>query len=96
MNQWPAVALNEGLRAKKKLWRESGRQQLESFRLAAWASRRRHDLLERLDGLNPMIAELNQAVEQEVEKCPAAQRWMTHPGVGPLTALAFVLIIGES
>ena len=96
MSQWPAVALNEGLRAKKKLWRESGRQQLESFRLAAWASRRRHDLLARLDGLNPMIAELNQAVEQEVKRCPAAQRWMTHPGVGPLTALAFVLIIGES
>jgi len=56
MNQLQAVALNEGLRAKKKLWRESGRQQLESFRLAAWASRRRHDLLELLDGLNPMIA----------------------------------------
>ena len=96
MNQWQAVALNEGLRAKKKLWRESGRQQLESFRLAPWASRRRHDLLELLDRLNPMIAELNQAVEQEVERSPAAQRLMTHPGVGPLTALAFVLIIGET
>jgi transposase len=96
MNQLQAVALNEGLRAKKKLWRESGRQQLESFRLAPWASRRRHDLLELLDRLNPMIAELNQAVEQEVERCPAAQRWMTHPGVGALTALAFVLIIGET
>jgi transposase len=91
-----AVALNEGLRSQKKLWRESGRQQLESLRLAPWASRRRHDLLELLDGLNPMIAELNQAVEQEVERCPAAQRLMTYPGVGPLTALAFVLIIGEA
>ena len=80
MNQLQAVALNEGLRSKKKLWRESGGQQLESFRLAPWASRRRHDLLELLDGLNPMIAELNQAVEQEVERCPAAQRLMTHPG----------------
>src|SRR5882762_2006639 len=68
MNQLQAVALNEGLRAKKKLWRESGRQQLESFRLAPWASRRRHDLLELLDGLNPMIAELNQAVDQEANR----------------------------
>ena len=57
------------------------------------ASRRRHDLLELLDRLNPTIAELSQAVEQEVEKCPEAQRLMSHPGVGPLTALAFVLII---
>ena len=96
MNQLQAVALNEGLRCKKRLWREHGREQLESFRLAPWASRRRRDLLELLDRLNPTIAELSQAIEQEVEKCPEAQRLMTHPGVGPLTALAFVLIIGEA
>jgi transposase len=95
MNQLQAVALNEGLRCKKKLWREGGRQQLESFRLAPWASRRRRDLLELLDRLTPTIAELSHAIEQEVEKCPAAQRLRTHPGVGSLTALAFVLIIGE-
>jgi transposase len=95
MNQLQAVALNEGLRCKKKLWRERGRQQLESFRLAPWATRRRRDLLELLDRLTPTIAELSQAVEQEVERCPAAQRLRTHPGVGSLTALAFVLIIGE-
>jgi len=96
MNQLQAVALNEGLRCKKRLWRERGRQQLESFQLAPWASRRRRDLLELLDRLNPTIAELSQAIEQEVEKYPAAQRLMTHPGVGVLTALAFVLIIGEA
>ncbi len=96
MNQLQAVALNEGLRCKKRLWRERGRQQLESFQLAPWASRRRRDLLELMDRLNPMIAELSQAIEREVEKYPAAQRLMTHPGVGPLTALAFVLIIGEA
>jgi transposase len=95
MNQLQAVALNEGLRCKKKLWRERGRQQLESFRLGPWATRRRRDLLELLDRLAPTIAELSQAVEQEVEKCPAAQRLRTHPGVGSLTALAFVLIIGR-
>jgi transposase len=94
MNQLQAVALNEGLRCKKKLWREAGRQQLESFRLAPWASRRRRDLLELLDRLNPTIAELTQAIEREVEKCPEARQLMTHPGVGALTALAFVLIIG--
>src|SRR6202162_2573055 len=96
MNQLQAVALNEGLRCKKRLWREHGREQLESFRLAPWARRRRGDLLELLDRLNPTIAELSQAVEQEVEKCPEAQRLRTHPGVGPLTALAFVLIIGRT
>ncbi len=96
MNQLQAVALNEGLRCKKKLWREAGREQLEAFRLAPWASRRREDLLKLLDGLNPTIAELTQAIEQEVEKYPAARRLQTHPGVGALTALAFVLIIGKA
>src|ERR1700723_1334279 len=96
MNQLQAVVLNEGLRCKKRLWREHGRQQLESFRLAPWASRRRRDLLELLDRLNPTIAELSQAIEQEVEKCPEEERLSTHPGVGALTALAFVLIIGQT
>jgi transposase len=96
MNQLQAVALNEGLRCKKRLWRDAGREQLESFRLAPWASRRRRDLLELLDRLTPTIAELTQAIEREMEKCPEAQRLQTHPGVGALTALAFVLIIGRA
>jgi len=96
MNQLQAVALNEGLRCKKRLWREHGREQLESLRLAPWASRRRQDLLELLNRLNPTIAELSQAIEQEAEKFSEARWLMTHPGVGPLTALAFVLIIGEA
>src|SRR5208282_5678582 len=82
MNQLQAVALNEGLRCKKRLWRDAGREQLESFRLSPWASRRRRDLLELLDRLTPTIAELTAAIEQEVEKCPETQRLQTHPGVG--------------
>jgi transposase len=96
MNQLQAVALNEGLRCKKRLWRDTGREQLESFKLAPWASRRRRDLLELLDRLTPTIAELSAAIEQEIKKCRDAQRLQTHPGVGALTALAFVLIIGRA
>jgi transposase len=96
MNQLQAVALNEGLRYKKRLWREAGREQLEAIQLAPWASQRRRDLLEWLDRLNPTIAELSQAIEQEAAKRPEARRLQTHPGVGPLTALAFVLIIGKA
>ena len=75
MNQLQAVALNEGLRCKKRLWRAHGREQLESFRLAPWASRRRRDLLELLDRLNPMIVELTQAIEQEVRLLFRPQGW---------------------
>ncbi|MGC2766451.1 MAG: transposase [Candidatus Acidiferrum sp.] len=59
-----------------------------------WASRRRQELLELLDRINPTIEELTGAVEREARKRPEVVRLMTHPGVGPLTALAFVLIIG--
>jgi transposase len=49
-----------------------------------------------LDRINPTITELTQAIEQEAKNCPEAQRLMTHPGLGALTALAFVLILGEA
>src|SRR5881394_918578 len=94
MNQLHVVALNEGLRRKKALWRPAGRNQLESLNLAPWASRRRQDLLDLLDRLTPKIQDLTRALEQEVEKRPVARRLMTHPGVGVLTALAFELVIG--
>src|SRR5438094_2231841 len=47
-----------------------------------------------MDRLNPTIRELTGAVEKEAENKPEVQLLMSHPGVGPLTALAFVLIIG--
>ena len=96
MNQLHAVAMNEGVRRKKGLWSKSGRAQLESLPLAPWAARRRHDLLELLDRLNPTIEELSTTVEQEAKQRPEVLRLMTHPGVGPVTALAFVLIIDSA
>jgi transposase len=94
MNQLQALAMNEGQRRKSKLWSAQGRAQLEKLALGTWASRRRKDLLELLDRMNPTIEELTRAVEQEAKKWPEVLRLMTHPGVGRLTALAFVLIIG--
>ena len=96
MNQLHVLALNEGLQRKKALWRPAGRQQLEALVLAPWASRRRQDLLELFDQLTPQIQKLTQALEAEVETRPVTRRLMTHPGVGPLTALAFELVIGTA
>jgi len=49
MNQLHALAMNEGYRWKKKLFREQGRAQLEKLTLAPWASRRRQELLDRMN-----------------------------------------------
>jgi len=93
-NQLHAVALNEGVRLKKRMWRPKGRAQLESLVLMPWATQRREDLLQLLDQVDTRIVELTAAIEQEAVKRPEVVRLMTHPGVGALTALAFVLIIG--
>src|ERR1700739_937094 len=94
MNQLQAIALNEGIRRKRGLWTEKGRGQLESLRLPPWTTRRRQELLELLDRFDPNIDQLSQAIEQEAERVPEVQRLQTHPGVGPITALAFVLVLG--
>jgi transposase len=95
MNQLHAIAMNEGVRRKRGLWTEKGRAQLESLRLPPWTSRRRQELLELLDRFDPSIDQLSQAIEQEAERWPDVQRLQTHPGVGPITALAFVLVLGN-
>lgn len=41
-----------------------------------------------------MIDKLSKAIEQEEEQRPEVQLLMTHPGTGPITKLALVLIIG--
>ena len=46
-----------GVRRRKGLWSQRGRQQLESLTLANSATRRRKDLLTLLDRLNPRIEE---------------------------------------
>jgi transposase len=94
MNQLHGVALNEGVRRKKALWRPAGRSELESLVLAPWALRRRRDPLDLFDQLTPKIHDLTRGLEEEVEKRPIARRLMTHPGVGVLKALAFELVIG--
>jgi transposase len=94
LNQLQSVAMNEGIQRRGGLRSEQGRKRLEQISLAPWAAQRRQDLLVLLDQLNEKVDKLTAAVQQEAEKRPETQLLMTHPGVGPVTALAFVLIIG--
>jgi transposase len=93
-NQLQAMALGQGLCRRKKLWSVRGRAELESLSLGCWAQRRRQELLQLLDQLEGSIGELQAAVEQQARQHPEAVRLMTHPGVGPVTSLAFVLTLG--
>ncbi|HLW78408.1 MAG TPA: IS110 family transposase [Terriglobia bacterium] len=93
-NQLHYLAMNQGVCRKAKLWSQKGRQELEGLELSPWARRRRKELLELLDQLQPKIAELDQAVKEEAARRPDVGQLMTQPGVGPVTALAFVLTLG--
>jgi transposase len=88
------LALNQGVQKKSKLWSEAGLETLRQLPLRPWASRRREDLLALLQSLNQQIAPLDQAVKEAAERDGQARLLMTQPGVGPNTALAFVLTLG--
>jgi transposase len=93
-NQLHALAMGQGVCRKKKLFTAQGRQELEGLRLGPWASYRRQELLQLLDQLQQSLVKLDEAVEQQAQSQPTAVGLMTHPGVGPITSLAFVLTIG--
>jgi len=94
-NQLQHLAMNQGLQLKRRLWTKKGRQRLEGLALSGWTARRREDGLRWLDQLDQEVAELDAAVEKEAQQNAVAQLLDTHPGVGPLTSLAFVLTLGQ-
>lgn len=94
-NQLQALALNQGLQRKQKLWSAAGLEQLRALPMLEHASRRRDQLLATLAGLERQMAELDKLVSGEAERREDARRLMTHPGVGAQTALATVLTVGD-
>jgi len=89
------LMLNRGVQLKQKLWSEAGQKVLRELPLEGWAAQRRQDLLNLLSGLNPQIRQLDEAIERAAQENRRAQLLMTQPGVGPITALAYVLTIGD-
>jgi transposase len=90
------LALNQGVQKKQKLWSRAGLEMLRALPLAPWASRRRQDLLGLLRSLEEQVTPLDRAVAEAAQHNPNARLLMTQPGVGPITALAFVLTIGDA
>ena len=93
-NQLQHLALNQGLQRKSKLWSKAGQEELTALPLLPWADLRRRELQRMLQELDRQIAPLDGAVQQAAAASPEAALLMTHPGVGPVTALATVLILG--
>src|ERR1700691_5970625 len=94
-NELQHLSMNKGVQRKAKLWSQAGQQMLRKLPLKPWAACRREDLLGLLAMLNQQIGKLDEAVQQAAEENPQSKLLMTQPGVGPNTALAFVLTIGD-
>lgn len=89
------LAMNRGFQKHSRLWDVRGRAFLKDLSLQGWAARRRDDLLGLLGALEGQVRELDLAVERAAATDPQAGLLMTQPGVGPITALAFAVTIGD-
>jgi transposase len=94
-NELQHLAMNRGVQKKRKLWSEAGQKALREIPLRPWAGRRREDLLKLLEMLDEQVAQLDAAVRKAAEENENARLLMTQPGVGPVTALAYVLTMGD-
>jgi transposase len=94
-NELQHLAMNQGVTRKRKLWSKAGEKVLRELALKPWASRRREDLFKVRAMLNEQIESLDAAVLEAAEKNEKAKLLMTQPGVGPITAMAFVLTMGD-
>lgn len=93
-NQLDSMAKNEGLMGSRT-WSGKRRQQIEALPLTGWYTQRRADLLGLLDELDRRIKPLDEAVQAAAEQNAEARLLMTHPGIGPVVSLAYVLILGD-
>jgi transposase len=91
-----AIALNHALRQGRGLWTQAGQRALRALPLPPYTSQRRGELLNLYVQLQKRIEELDQQVERQCQQRPQARRLLTHPGVGPVTALATEVFLGDS
>src|SRR4029077_6216960 len=87
-NALKAIALSHGLRRGSSLWSEAGQHAIASLSLTRYAAERRTALQSLYRHLEEQIDDLDRKVEELAWQRPQARRLMTHPGVGPITALA--------
>ena len=90
-----AIALNHGLRRGPALWTRDGQAAIAALPLPRYATDRRNELHALYRHLTEQLGRLDDRVAQEAQGRPRATLLMTHPGVGPVTALATEVFLGD-
>jgi len=94
-NALQAIALANGLRRGPSLWTQAGQRAIASLPLPPHAAYRRNELQAMYVKFEAEIEKLNQRVEQQARERSGARLLMTHPGIGPITALATDVFLGD-
>lgn len=94
-NTLQAIALSHGLRRGSSLWSQAGQHAMASLPLAPNAAHRRTQLQMLRRRLDRQIGRLDERVKDQAWRHPGAKLLMTHPGVGPVTALATAVFLGD-
>jgi transposase len=94
-NALQSIALANGLRRGPSLWSQAGQHTIASLPLAPHSAYRRSELQALYVKFEAEIEKLNQRVEEQACGRPGARLLMTHPGVGPVTALATEVFLGD-
>ena len=89
-----AIALNHGWPPGARCSRDAGGRHPEALALPPYTTQRRDESLALLTWLDAHVDPLNAQIAEAANADDQARRLMTHPGVGPLTALATVLVLG--
>lgn len=94
-NALQAIALSHGMRRGHRLWNQDGQAAIGSLPLPPHAGHRRDELHALARHLDEQVCRLDERVAQEARGRPRATLLMTHPGVGPVTALATEVFLGD-
>jgi len=94
-NALHAIAMAHGVRRGHTLWNRDGQALLASLSLPLHTADRRSELQALYQHLEAQIDRLDDRVQHVATERPRATLLMTHPGVGPVTALATEVFVGD-
>ena len=94
-NALQSIALGHGLRRGSGLWSKDGQLSLLALSLPEHTEARRNELMALYRQLDADIETLDRMVANVAEERPLSRLLMTHPGVGPNTALATEVYLGD-
>jgi len=95
INERHALSSKRNLEVPWSLWHRQAPEPWQPEALGGYGPRMVHETVALLRALHEQIRGLDQALQAVAQEDPEARRLMTHPGVGPVTAVAVRAWVGD-